>query len=69
MKEITQAFMKVLMSMQIQEKNIKAITQLLWNNLQGMDEVVKFIKENPNATESDVIKEAIKHADKSTSVD
>jgi len=69
MKEITQAFMKVLMSMQIQEKNIKAITQLLWNNLQGMDEVVKFIKENPNATESDVIKESIKHADKSTSVD
>ena len=58
MKEITQAFMKVLMSMNVQEKNIKAITELLWGNLQGMDELMKFIKENPEATESEILKKA-----------
>lgn len=51
MKEITQAFMNVLYSMRMQKKNITAITQLLWGNIQAMDELVKFIKGNPKATE------------------
>lgn len=59
MKEITQAFMKVLMSMKVQEKNIKAITQLLWNNVQAMDELVEYIRHNTNATESEIIKKAV----------
>lgn len=62
MKEITQAFINVLYSMKIQKKNITAITQLLWENLEGMDKLVKFIKKNPTATESEVLKKAIEIA-------
>lgn len=58
MKEITQAFMNVLYSMRVQKKNITAITQLLWGNIQAMDELVKFIKENPKATESEILRKA-----------
>ena len=45
--------------MKVQDKNIKAITQLLWENIQGMDKVIAFIKENPKSTESEILKEAI----------
>ena len=58
MKEIKQAFMNVLYSMRVQKKNITAITQLLWGNIQAMDELVKFIKENPKATESEILRKA-----------
>ena len=58
MKEITQASMNVLYSMRVQKKNITAITQLLWGNIQAMDELVKFIKENPKATESEILRKA-----------
>ena len=51
--------MNVLIGMKVQDKNIKAITQILWENIQGMDKVIAFIKENPKATESEILKEAI----------
>ncbi len=58
MKETAQAFMKVLINANVQEQNIKAIVNFLWDNPKGVDEVVSFIKENPTATESDIIKKA-----------
>lgn len=59
MKEITQAFMNVLIGMKLQEKTIKAIVQMLWNQPNKMDELVKFIKANPKATDSDIIRRAV----------
>lgn len=58
MKETTQAFMNVLIKANVQEQNVKAIVSFLWDNPVGMDEVVAFIKENPTATESDIIRKA-----------
>ncbi len=59
MKEITQAFMGVLISASVQEENVKALVELLWENPEWMDEVVAFIKKNPMATESDIMRMAI----------
>ncbi len=58
MKEITQSFMKVLMCTNLSEENIKAITALFWMKPQHMDELVAYIKENPDATESELLKKA-----------
>lgn len=60
MKETTQAFMNVLLSTNMQEKNIKAVTQLLWENLDGMDDLIAFIKDCPDADESEIMKEAVR---------
>lgn len=59
-KEISQAFMSVLDGLNMQEKNIKAITQLLRGNFDGMDDVISFIKEDPCVTESEIIAYAVK---------
>ena len=62
MKKITQAFMKILMSVGVQEDNIKGITELLYDNLEGMDKLVEYIKQNLNATESEIIKKSLEIA-------
>ena len=59
MKKITQAFMKVLMNMGLKENNIKGVVNLLWEDIQAMDEMVEFIKAHPKATETEIIKKAL----------
>ena len=59
MKETTKAFMKILMSMNLPETSIKAITQMVWNKPEQMDKIVAYIKENPKATESQMLTKAI----------
>ena len=59
MKETTKAFMKILMSMNLPETSIKAITQMVWNKPEQMDKIVAYIKENPKATESQMLTKAM----------
>ena len=59
LKEVTQSFMKVLMSVNVQSHNIKAITQMFWDNPPQMLELVEWIKNNPKATESEIIRKAV----------
>lgn len=58
-KAVTQAFMQILVGMRVQKNNILSITQLLMGNYQEMDKVVTYIKENPQASESDILRVAI----------
>ena len=59
MRELTKLFIKVLMSMGLPDTTIMVITEMFWNKVEMMDEMVAFIKTNPNATETQVITKAM----------
>ncbi len=59
MKEKTKAFMEVLLAIKMQEHNIIGITQMLWEDNQSMDKVVDYIEQNPNATETQVMRKVL----------
>ena len=58
MKPYEKTFVHLLCAMKVSEDAICGIMAMLNGNTIAMDEVVAFIKENPQATESDIIKAA-----------
>lgn len=59
MDRVRKAFMKVLISSDFKAMTVKAITQLFWDNVSGMDKLVDYIKCNSNITDSDVLRASI----------
>lgn len=59
MKEITQAFMNVLIGLKVKDEAVKAIVQMFWEQPTKMDKLVQYIKENPKATEMTILKKAV----------
>ena len=59
MKEITQAFMNVLIGLKVKDETVKAIVQMFWEQPTKMDKLVQYIKENPKATEMTILKKAV----------
>ena len=53
-------FIRILMDMYVSEDQIHGIMAMLYGNKPAMDKVVAFIEENPEATESQIIKVASK---------
>ena len=55
-------FIRILVRMQVSTDQICGIMAMLKNNKPAMDKVVDFIEENPQATESQIIKAASRAA-------
>ena len=57
-EEKLRLFVKVLCSMRLTEDTIHGVVAMMGDDLQAMDELVQYIKENPGATEAEVTKAA-----------
>ena len=57
-EELMSAFIGVLCSTRVSEATIHGITEMMWDNKPAMDQLVAYIKENPKATEAQIIKTA-----------
>ena len=58
MNEKMSAFVGVLCATKISEAAIHGIGEMMWGNIPAMDELVEYIDNNPEATESQIIKKA-----------
>jgi len=54
--------MKILWAMGVQEHNISGITQMFWEDIPKMDKMVDFIKDNTEATETEILRKAVEIA-------
>ena len=60
LKQYEVIFIRILMDMHVSKDQIHGIMAMLYGNKPAMDKVVAFIEENPEATESQIIKVASK---------
>ena len=58
MNEKMSAFIALLCATRISEDAIQGICAMMWENVPAMDELVEYIDNNPEATESQIIKKA-----------
>ena len=58
-REITKLFINVLMNTKLEEKNIPAIVEMLWGDFTKMDNMVAFIKNHPQSTQTEIITKAM----------
>ncbi len=55
-----QHFIAVLMHTSLKDENVNFVTELMWEKREQMDQMVAFIKEHPQATQTELLKTAVK---------
>ena len=57
-EKLMSAFVGVLCATRVSETTIHGICAMMWDNKPAMDQLVAYIKENPEATEAEITKKA-----------